>query len=531
MLWRSAPEAKSTVAPRRAAGGWQAGEGHRPTSSAGEQTSKHAGRYLTGGGDGEAGDSAPWRSSLLRRALSGAAVVFGVLTLMFFLLRLAPGDPARLLVGPAATEEQVDGPAPGAGPRPAASPAQYATWLGRFVRGDWGTSIATGRPVRRMLAEAWPATVRLVGISLVLSYLIGIAVGVLQAMRGGRLDTALSVATVTLFALPGYWLGLMLVMVFTYQARLLPAFGAAGFDADFLTGWDRVADRLRHLALPLATLTLIGIGGTARFVRGAMLDVAGAPFVAIARAKGLSPTPVAVRHVLRNALIPVVTLLGLSLPALFSGAVFIEAIFAWPGVGRVLVEGVAARDYPVIMAATAVSAALVVAGNLLAEALVGLGRPAGPRRRARRACDVSRGLWRDRRAAFGLAVLALAVLVALLRAAAWRATRSPSATSWRPGSCPPRAPTPPARSTCSAPTASAGTSGPGWPTAPACRSASGRWRCWCRWSWASRSARRRGSGGAGRRRCCSGSPTSPSRCPAWCCCCCSPRCGSRARGW
>ena len=311
---------------------------------------------------------------LLRRALSGLAVVLGVLTLMFFLLRLAPGDPARLLVGPAATAGQVEAQRHALGlDRPLAR--QYGTWLGRFVRGDWGTSIATGRPVRGVLAEAWPATIRLVGLSLVLSYLLGIVVGVVQATRGGGLDTALSVLSVTLFALPGYWLGLMLVMLFTYRARALPAFGAAGFDADFLTGWERVADRLRHLALPLLTLTVIGAGGTARYVRGAMLDVAGAPFVAIARAKGLSPAAVAVRHVFRNALIPVLTLLGLSLPALFSGAVFIEAIFAWPGVGRVLVEAVQARDYPVVMAATAVSAVLVVLGNLLAELLVAWADP------------------------------------------------------------------------------------------------------------------------------------------------------------
>lgn len=318
---------------------------------------------------------------LLRRALGGIAVVFGVLTLMFFLLRLAPGDPARLLVGPTATAEQVAAQRHALGlDRP--MPAQYAAWLGRFVRGDWGASIATGRPVRRMLAEAWPATVRLVGLSLVLSYLIGIAVGAVQAMRGGRLDTALSVATVTLFALPGYWLGLMLVMLFTYRARVLPAFGAVGLDADFLTGWARTADQLRHLALPLATLTLVGIGGTARYVRGAMLDVAGAQFVTMARAKGLSPLRVTVKHVLRNALIPVLTLLGLSLPVLFSGAVFIEAIFAWPGVGRVLVQGVQARDYPVVMAATAVSAVLVVLGNLLAEALVGWADPRTAKQRS-----------------------------------------------------------------------------------------------------------------------------------------------------
>jgi peptide/nickel transport system permease protein len=311
---------------------------------------------------------------ILHRALSGIAVVLGVVTLMFFLLRLAPGDPARLLVGPAATEEQIAAQRRVLGlDRPVA--AQYLTWLGQFARGEWGTSIASGRPVGAILAAAWPATVRLVGLSLLLSYLLGIAIGVLQATRGGRLDTALSVASVTLFAMPGYWLGLMLVMVFTYRARLLPAFGAAGFDADFLTGWERIADRLRHLALPLATLTLVGVGGTARFVRGAMLDVASAPFVAIAYAKGLSPARVALRHVFRNALIPVLTLLGLSLPTLFSGAVFIEAIFAWPGVGRVLVEAVQARDYPVVMAATAVSALLVVLGNLLAEALVSWADP------------------------------------------------------------------------------------------------------------------------------------------------------------
>ena len=312
--------------------------------------------------------------TFLGRALAGLAVVVGVVTLMFFLIRLAPGDPALLLVGPTATEEQVAAQRQSLGlDRPL--PEQYLAWLSRFVRGDWGRSIATGRPVRGMISAAWPATVSLVGLSLVLSYIIGIVVGAVQATRGGRLDTTLSVISVTLFAVPGYWLGLMLVMVFTYWARALPSFGAAGVDADFLGGWDQLVDRLRHLALPLATLTLIGIGGTARFVRGAMLDVGHAPHVAIARAKGLSPVQVTVRHVLRNALIPVLTLLGLSLPALFSGAVFIEAIFAWPGVGRIMVEAVGARDYPVIMAATAVSATLVVLGNLLAEALVAWADP------------------------------------------------------------------------------------------------------------------------------------------------------------
>lgn len=303
------------------------------------------------------------------RLLAGLAVVLGVVVLTFLLLHAAPGDPVDLLLGPSATAEQIAAQRAALGlDRPLA--AQFATWLARFAAGDWGNSIAKGLPVRRLLALAWPATVRLVGLSLLLSYLIGIVIGAFQAARtGSRSDTALSVASVTLFAVPGYWLGLMLVLVFTYWARWLPAFGAAGFDADYLTGSDWLLDRLRHLVLPLVTLTLIGIGGAARFVRGAMIETLSQPFITTARAKGLSSRRVVGRHALRNALTPVVTLLGLSLPALFSGAVFVEAVFAWPGVGRVLVEAVKARDYPVVMAATTISALLVVAGNLLADML------------------------------------------------------------------------------------------------------------------------------------------------------------------
>jgi peptide/nickel transport system permease protein len=306
---------------------------------------------------------------LVRRLLVGLAIVAGVVTLTFFLLRLAPGDPVEQLLGPTATTEQVESQRRALGfDRPLV--VQYLAWVGRFIQGDWGTSIASGRPVRSMLAEAWPATATLVVLSLAASYLLGILVGAIQAGTGKRaLDTTLSVVSVTLFAMPGYWLGLMLVMMFTYWLGILPAFGAEGLDADFLTGWDRVADRLRHLALPLLTLTVIGIGGVARFVRGAMLDVKGAQFITVAQAKGVPSRRIVLRHILGNALIPVVTLLGLSLPALFSGAVFVEAIFAWPGVGRVLVEAVRGRDYPVVMAATSVSAMLVVAGNLLADFL------------------------------------------------------------------------------------------------------------------------------------------------------------------
>lgn len=304
------------------------------------------------------------------RLTVGIAVVAGVVTLTFLLLHAAPGDPVEHLLGPSASETQITAARHNLG-LDQALPVQFARWLKRFAQGDWGTSIATGRPVRDLIGAAWPETALLVGLSLLLSYVVGAAVGAVQASRpGSRTDTALSVGTVTLYALPGYCLGLLLIMIGAYEWKAFPAFGAVGYDADFLGTWGRLGDRLRHLALPLFTLTLIGVGSVARFARGAMVDARGAPFVTTARAKGLGPLRVT-GHVARNALIPVLTLLGLSLPALFSGAVFVEAVFAWPGVGRVLVEAVRARDYPVVMAATAISAVLVVLGNLLADLTAG----------------------------------------------------------------------------------------------------------------------------------------------------------------
>lgn len=308
-------------------------------------------------------------SLLAGRLVRGVLVVFGVVTLTFALLHLAPGNPVTLLLGPSASSAQVEARTRALGlDQPL--PVQYGRWLGNAARGDLGESIATGRPVAAMLREAWPRTALLVALSLLASYLLGLLVGAIQATtRRPAVDHALSVGTLTLFAMPSYWLGLVLVMIFAWQLRWFPAFGATGLDADFLTGWARVQDRLAHLTLPLLTLTLIGVGGVARYVRSAMRDVREAPFVLAARARGLGRARVTRRHILRNALVPVVTLLGLSLPALFSGTVFIEAIFGWPGVGLLLVQAVGARDLPVVMAATTVSAILVVVGNLLADLL------------------------------------------------------------------------------------------------------------------------------------------------------------------
>ncbi len=306
-------------------------------------------------------------SHLAVRSLRGIVVVFGVVALTFLLLHLAPGDPVSRLLGPRATPEQVEVQRHALGlDKPV--PIQFGRWIGRALQGDLGTSIATGRPVGEMLMAAWPYTAGLVTLSLGLSYLLGVVIGATQALtRKPAIDSALTVTTLTLFAMPAYWLGLLLILVFTYGLRWLPAFGAHGLDADFLTPSGRAYDTIRHLALPLITLTLIGIGGIARYVRGGVVDLGNAPFLVAAAARGCTRRRVIVRHAIRNALIPVVTLLGLSLPALFSGTVFIEVIFAWPGVGLLMVQAVSARDYPVVMAATTISAILVIVGTLLAD--------------------------------------------------------------------------------------------------------------------------------------------------------------------
>jgi peptide/nickel transport system permease protein len=304
------------------------------------------------------------------RLLRAPVVLLGVVTLTFVLLRLAPGNPVTHLLGPTATTADLAAATRALGlDRPVAE--QYLRWIARAAQGDFGTSIATGRPVIGMLWEAWPATVLLVGLSIALSYPAGIGVATVQATTRRRaIDTLLSMGSIILAALPGYWLAFVLVMTLSYALHWFPAFGAAGIDAEFLSPSGRIFDRLGHLALPLATLTLIGIGTVARYTRGTLAAVRREPYLATARAKGCSGQGVLFRHHLRNGLIPVVALLGLSLPALFSGAVFVEGVFAWPGVGQVLIQGVQARDYPVVMAATTISATLVVLGSLAAEGVL-----------------------------------------------------------------------------------------------------------------------------------------------------------------
>jgi peptide/nickel transport system permease protein len=300
-----------------------------------------------------------------------------VLSLTFALLRLAPGDPATFLLPPTATAADASRLRAELGlDRPLAT--QYARWLGATLRGDLGESFADRRPVLDVLADALPVSLALGGASLLLSFIVGTGAGLLQAARRGtRTDLAITVASVMLAASPAYWLGLAAIACFTYLASSwslplwlrLPAIGMATPGVE-LHGAARAADLLRHSILPVTLLAAIGAAGVARYVRTSALDLVGADWVRTARAKGLPERTVLRRHVTANLRAPLLTLFALALPGTVAGSVFVETIFGWPGMGRLMVTSIVARDYPVVLGCASAFAAVVIVANLAADLLL-----------------------------------------------------------------------------------------------------------------------------------------------------------------
>jgi peptide/nickel transport system permease protein len=318
------------------------------------------------------------RSPALFRALARTALLYWcVLSLTFALLRLAPGDPATFLLPPGATADDAVRLRAELGlDRPIA--VQYARWLGTSLRGDLGVSFVDRRPVTRVLADALPVSIALGAASLALSFAVGILVGIVQAARRGTTtDHLLTGISVALASAPAYWLGLGAIACFTYLASSLsmpmwmrlPAVGMTTPGSE-LTGVQHLADLARHAILPVTLLAAIGAAGVARYVRSSALDAIGADWVRTARAKGLSERRVLRHHLLANLRAPIVTLFALSLPGTVAGSVFVETIFGWPGMGRLMVTSIVARDYPVVLGCAAAYAAVVIVANLVAEALL-----------------------------------------------------------------------------------------------------------------------------------------------------------------
>jgi peptide/nickel transport system permease protein len=306
---------------------------------------------------------------LLRRTAQAAVTLVVAVILIFLLVHILPGDPiSRATEGRALSLEQIEALRARYGlDRPLLG--QLAAFLVGLARGDLGVSIQYAQPVTRLIADRLPATLLLGGAVLLLNFSFGIWLGVRQAVRKGRLeDRWLTTLSLAGYATPSFWLGLVLAWLFGIKWRLLPA---AGMSDPLRAGEGGLAaawlDTLRHLVLPAVTLSVVSIAGTMRYQRSAMLETLRLPYIVTARAKGLSERAVTWRHAWRNALFPVLTLFGLWLPVLVTGSVFVEAVFAWPGLGSLAAAAVGNRDYPLLMGASVLVSTIVVLASLASD--------------------------------------------------------------------------------------------------------------------------------------------------------------------
>ncbi len=313
----------------------------------------------------------------MRRLVLAVPLALGAATLVFVLMETAPGNAADLFLGnhpvPPEVRERIE-EVYGLDRPPL---ERYLRWLEALVlRGELGWSHSRGRPVTQAILEALPATVTLAGAALLLHLLAGVVLGSLAAAKRGRwIDKSLTVASLTVYALPTFWVGLMAVLALSY---FLPLFPASSMQSVGATEWpwlQRLADRIWHLLLPAAVLGLASAAAMIRFVRAGLLQNLGRTFVRAARARGLGGKRVLFAHALRNALIPLVNLVGLSLPVLLSGSLVTEVVFAWPGMGRLTYDAIRAQDFPVVLATTLLATLIVVLGNLAADLVMALVDP------------------------------------------------------------------------------------------------------------------------------------------------------------
>ncbi|ACF10979.1 binding-protein-dependent transport systems inner membrane component [Chlorobaculum parvum NCIB 8327] len=307
---------------------------------------------------------------ILKRLLIAVPLVFGVLTLTFFIIRLAPGDPAAFFIQPGISPNVAEQIRQQYGLNDPL-PVQYIKWLGNVLQGDFGRSFSRAQqPVFEVISQALPVTMTIAVLTLIANFVFGIIIGVISAVKQNSFsDRFLTVTALFFYSMPEFWLALMMIILFALKWPLFPVSGLNEVGAESYGAFGFIMDRIWHLVLPVTVLSINGAAGIARYVRGSMLEVIRQDYIRTARAKGLSERVVIIKHALRNALLPVVTLMGSSLPFIFSGALFIEVIFAFPGMGRVTVEAIFARDYPLIIANTFVSGTMIVLGNLLADVL------------------------------------------------------------------------------------------------------------------------------------------------------------------
>ena len=289
---------------------------------------------------------------ILRRIFYAVFVLWGALTVIFMVVRILPGDPASLMLGAGATAEEVDALQNQLG-LDVSLPEQYITFIGDAVRLDFGESLWLNRPVLTSVSERIAATGRLALAAMVIAMLVSFPLGILAALRQRTfVDYLVSVMSLIGQSVPSFWLGIMLILLFARYLRLLPSAGSQTW---------------QHLILPATTLALPLVGVLTRLVRSGLLEVMHEDYIRTARAKGLAPSAVLTRHAMRNMLIPVVTVIGIQLGNLLGGAVIVETVFGWPGIGRLLVDAIFQRDYPLVQASILLITSTFIVINLLVD--------------------------------------------------------------------------------------------------------------------------------------------------------------------
>jgi peptide/nickel transport system permease protein len=301
-------------------------------------------------------------SYLIRRIIGSAAVLLAASLIVFVVLYLLPGDPARLMLGPLATAADLERLRHELGlDRPVY--VQFLDWLSRVLRGDLGTSLSLHRPVADEIADRASATLLLASAALFLAVPVGIALGAVSAARAGSLtDRFVSLVSLVGLSIPSFWLGLMLVVLLTLNVHFFPS---TGMFTPGQAGSPR--DLLAHLALPAVTLAVAPIAVITRLTRTTMLETLGQEYVLVAHAKGLAERAVVARHVLRNAAVGIATVVGLQMGVLLGGAVFVERVFSWPGLGNMLVSAILNRDIPLVQGGVLLVCGIFVVLNLLTD--------------------------------------------------------------------------------------------------------------------------------------------------------------------
>jgi len=300
---------------------------------------------------------------LLRRGLESIPTLLAISIVLFGLLHIAPGGPTAIYASsPYVDRAELEAIEARLGLREPL-PIQYGKWLTGMLTGDWGLSYKYAREARQIVLERIPATLELVAAAVLISLVVAVPLGLVAAVSRGRLIRhVVSVVSMLGVSVPTFWLGMILLLLFSVRLGLIPSGGVQTVGTDFDVG-----DRLLHLVAPSLVLATFNIAGWSRYIRSSMLEVMTQDYVRTARAKGLRERVVITRHSLRNALMPLITLVGLQLGALMGGSLVTEVVFSWPGMGRLLAESLDARDYPVLMGSFMLLAAAVVVGNLVAD--------------------------------------------------------------------------------------------------------------------------------------------------------------------